>query len=133
MAAPGDSDNTYNKARMEKRWREQEKQWLKQEQKKQAAASKELENERRRAEKAKKQREAAAASAKAAPPPPSKPSINQFVEKRIQMLKILGNPRDSVQDIRRAYHALALKYHPDKCGSDVRFKEILAAYEYLTA
>ncbi len=50
------------------------------------------------------------------------------------MLKRLGLQSDaSLQAIKKAYHSLALQYHPDKFnGNDTKFKEVLHAYEYLT-
>jgi curved DNA-binding protein len=37
----------------------------------------------------------------------------------------------SISEVRRAYRKLALKYHPDRGGSEERMKEINQAYEYL--
>ncbi len=50
---------------------------------------------------------------------------------------VLGVERDaSASDIKRAYRALALKYHPDvskdKAAAESRFKEIVEAYEVLS-
>ena len=49
--------------------------------------------------------------------------------------EVLGVPRDaSDEDIRRAYHKLARRYHPDvnkEEGAEDRFKEISEAYEVL--
>ncbi len=49
---------------------------------------------------------------------------------------VLGvRPEASAEEIRRAYHRLALRYHPDKNPGDSRaeerFKEVAAAYETL--
>lgn len=54
-----------------------------------------------------------------------------------QSLSILGLPKEgaSASDIKKAYFLLARKWHPDKnaeAGAEEKFKEINAAYEYLT-
>jgi len=47
--------------------------------------------------------------------------------------KILNvNNNANKQDIKRAYRNLAVKYHPDKGGSEEKFKEISEAYEILS-
>jgi len=47
--------------------------------------------------------------------------------------KILGVPRDASQEeIKRAFHRLAHKYHPDKGGDEKKFKEINEAYQVLS-
>eukprot|EP01103_Thecamoeba_quadrilineata_P008408 TRINITY_DN18154_c0_g1_i1.p1 TRINITY_DN18154_c0_g1~~TRINITY_DN18154_c0_g1_i1.p1 ORF type:complete len:490 (-),score=91.99 TRINITY_DN18154_c0_g1_i1:6-1406(-) len=59
--------------------------------------------------------------------------------KRKDFYKILGVPKDaSDKDIRKAYRALALKYHPDKCTdiskeeAELKFKDIGEAYAILS-
>ena len=90
--------------------------------------------EQKRAAKIEAQRRAAAEAKKAAPPPPPPPAPPQPNARKNEMLKRLQLQTTAKrEDIRHAYHKLALKYHPDKCGgSDVEFKRILEAYEYLT-
>lgn len=47
--------------------------------------------------------------------------------------QILGISRNaSVNDIRRAFHKLAHKHHPDKGGDEKKFKEINEAYQILS-
>lgn len=85
--------------------------------------------EQKRAAKIEAQRRAAEEAKKAAPPPPPPPPN----ARKNEMLKRLQLQTTAKRDdIRHAYHRLALKYHPDKCGgSDTQFKLILEAYEYL--
>ena len=46
---------------------------------------------------------------------------------------ILGVSKDAtVSQIKKAYRKLALKYHPDKCGDEEKFKEISNAYQILS-
>lgn len=88
--------------------------------------------EQKRAAKIEAQRRAAAEAKKAAPPPPpAPPQPNARKQEMLKRLQLQTTAKR--EDIRHAYHKLALKYHPDKCGgSDVEFKRILEAYEYLT-
>ena len=47
--------------------------------------------------------------------------------------QILGVSRDaSPEEIRKAYHKLAHRYHPDKGGDEKKFKEIAEAYQVLS-
>ena len=44
-------------------------------------------------------------------------------------------PDASFDDIRKAYHKKALKYHPDKCqdeDAEDKFKNVVEAYEVLS-
>ena len=47
--------------------------------------------------------------------------------------KILGVSRNaSEEEVKKAYHKLAMKYHPDKGGDEEKFKQINEAYAILT-
>ena len=47
--------------------------------------------------------------------------------------QILGVPKEaSAEEIRKAYHKLAYKYHPDKGGDEKKFKELNEAYQVLS-
>ena len=51
-------------------------------------------------------------------------------------LKILGlenNPNASNDEIKKSYHKMALKCHPDKGGNEEEFKKICEAYKYLSS
>ena len=51
-------------------------------------------------------------------------------------LKILGlenNPNASNEEIKKCYHKMALKHHPDKGGNEEEFKKICEAYRYLSS
>jgi hypothetical protein len=118
------------------RWAEAEKKYAemhkKKEKKKRDAAMREVENELRRKKKAEQQRAAAAtkaASAKTPPPPPIR--IDPIITRRKEMLSRMGLSVDNPIEIKKAWKRLALQYHPDKCGSDTKFKSILEAYEFL--
>ncbi len=42
------------------------------------------------------------------------------------------NEKASIDEIKKSYRKLALKYHPDKCGDEEKFKEISNAYQILS-
>ena len=47
--------------------------------------------------------------------------------------EILGITKNATQDeIKKAFHKLAHKYHPDKGGDEKKFKEINEAYQVLS-
>lgn len=46
---------------------------------------------------------------------------------------VLGIKRDaSTKEVKKAYHKMALLWHPDRSGDHERFKEINEAYEVLS-
>ena len=57
-------------------------------------------------------------------------------QKRRDYYEVLGVPRDaSVEEIKRAFRRLAMKYHPDRNKSpdaEAKFKEINEAYQVLS-
>lgn len=56
------------------------------------------------------------------------------MDEQIDLYHILGlPPRSNIEEIKKSYKALALKYHPDKPGGSVeRFQKIKSAYEFLS-
>lgn len=44
---------------------------------------------------------------------------------------ILEEKEDRLSEIKRQYHGLAIKYHPDRGGDEETMKEINAEYDYL--
>ena len=47
--------------------------------------------------------------------------------------KVLGIARNATkEEIKKAYHGLAHKFHPDKGGDEARFKEVNEAYQVLS-
>ena len=55
--------------------------------------------------------------------------------KQRRLYNVLGvSPTCSTEELRKVYHTLAAKYHPDRQGpesSESKFKEVQAAYEVL--
>lgn len=50
-----------------------------------------------------------------------------------KLYEILGAPLGSSKpELKKKYHALALKHHPDKGGDQEKFKEVTLAYEILS-
>ncbi|XP_023688471.2 dnaJ homolog subfamily B member 9a [Paramormyrops kingsleyae] len=62
--------------------------------------------------------------------------ITEFILAKKDYYEILGVPKDaSERQIKKAFHKLAMKYHPDKNKSpnaEARFREIAEAYETLS-
>ncbi|XP_038561455.1 dnaJ homolog subfamily B member 9a [Micropterus salmoides] len=62
--------------------------------------------------------------------------ITELILARKDYYDILGVPKDATErQIKKAFHKLAMKYHPDKNkspDSEVRFREIAEAYETLS-
>ncbi|XP_041833209.1 dnaJ homolog subfamily B member 9-like [Melanotaenia boesemani] len=62
--------------------------------------------------------------------------ISEFILAKRDYYEILGVPRDATErQIKKAFHKLALKYHPDRNKSpdaEAKFREIAEAYETLS-
>ncbi|KAM8752176.1 dnaJ homolog subfamily B member 9a [Acanthopagrus schlegelii] len=62
--------------------------------------------------------------------------ITELILAKKDYYDILGVPKDATErQIKKAFHRLAMKYHPDKNNSpdaEVRFREIAEAYETLS-
>ncbi|KAM7414910.1 hypothetical protein PAMA_019634 [Pampus argenteus] len=62
--------------------------------------------------------------------------ITELILAKKDYYDILGVPKDATErQIKKAFHKLAMKYHPDKNNSpdaEVRFREIAEAYETLS-
>jgi len=59
-------------------------------------------------------------------------SMNNKVDNE-KYYKILGvNKNESKKEIKKAYHKLAMKHHPDKGGDPNKFKELTTAFETLS-
>ncbi|XP_026220446.1 dnaJ homolog subfamily B member 9a [Anabas testudineus] len=62
--------------------------------------------------------------------------ITELILAKKDYYDILGVPKDATErQIKKAFHKLAMKYHPDKNkspDSEVRFREIAEAYETLS-
>lgn len=62
--------------------------------------------------------------------------ISEFILAKRDYYEILGVPRDATErQIKKAFHKLALKYHPDRnkgADAEAKFREIAEAYETLS-
>uniref|UniRef100_A0A1A8G6S3 DnaJ homolog subfamily B member 9 n=1 Tax=Nothobranchius korthausae TaxID=1143690 RepID=A0A1A8G6S3_9TELE len=62
--------------------------------------------------------------------------ISEFILAKRDYYEILGVPRDATErQIKKAFHKLALKHHPDRNkdpGAEAKFREIAEAYEALS-
>ncbi|XP_026183218.1 dnaJ homolog subfamily B member 9-like [Mastacembelus armatus] len=62
--------------------------------------------------------------------------ISEFILAKRDYYEILGVPRDATErQIKKAFHKLALKYHPDRNkdpDAEAKFREIAEAYETLS-
>uniref|UniRef100_A0A3P8VQK8 DnaJ homolog subfamily B member 9 n=1 Tax=Cynoglossus semilaevis TaxID=244447 RepID=A0A3P8VQK8_CYNSE len=62
--------------------------------------------------------------------------ISEFILAKRDYYEILGLPRDATErQIKKAFHKLALKYHPDRNkgpDAEAKFREIAEAYETLS-
>ncbi len=60
-------------------------------------------------------------------------AVNTNSIKRSKALKTLGlNETATKNEIRRKFHSLALRHHPNKGGNTEYFKQLSLAYEFLT-
>lgn len=59
-------------------------------------------------------------------------SMNQSIDNETFYKLLEINKNASSKDIKKAYHKLAMKYHPDKGGDPDKFKEISKAFETLS-
>ncbi|XP_054910756.1 dnaJ homolog subfamily B member 9-like isoform X1 [Poeciliopsis prolifica] len=62
--------------------------------------------------------------------------ISEFILAKRDYYEILGVPRDATErQIKKAFHKLALKYHPDRnkgADAEAKFREVAEAYETLS-
>ncbi|XP_047431367.1 dnaJ homolog subfamily B member 9-like [Mugil cephalus] len=62
--------------------------------------------------------------------------ISEFILAKKDYYEVLGVPRDATErQIKKAFHKLALKYHPDRNkgpDAEAKFREIAEAYEVLS-
>ncbi|XP_012734327.2 dnaJ homolog subfamily B member 9 [Fundulus heteroclitus] len=62
--------------------------------------------------------------------------ISEFILAKRDYYEVLGVPRDATErQIKKAFHKLALKYHPDRnkgADAEAKFREIAEAYETLS-
>ncbi len=70
--------------------------------------------------------------------PYTNPSVHQMTDELYQKLlssslykELEISEEENLPKIKKAFHNLALKHHPDKCGDGEKFKKIQCAYEIL--